>query len=411
MANTFIAPARRTRRASLAVRLAVGATVTTLGLAGLTACGSDDDSTASDSTSASADGMPSGGPGDGEAPGDGGGMGGSTTCEADDTDTISASTPDADTTEVTAEAVDAANALIALLDDDQVTEVTQDFADLSTKECSWSNFPDGLFSGRVGLRMGDLSDAQQEAVMAILETVLSDQGLEYFTAQQGSEETLSSGEDDTTYGTANYHIAFYGDPSTDDAWAIQFGGHHLGIMVTVGDGALSVTPYFKGVQPIEYTNEDGESVEAMGDLADNFFALFTSMDDDTLAAAELSGTYDQLVMGPQSDTDYPDTEGVAYGDLTEEEQELVWSVIEGYVDDYDEDLAQPLLDLYESQLEDTYVSWSGQVDQDTTGSYLRIDGPRVWIEWANVDNPGESGIHLHTIYRDKELDYGTGTSS
>ena len=42
-----------------------------------------------------------------------------------------------------------------------------------------------------------------------------------------------------------------------------------------------------------------------------------------------------------------------------------------------------------------------RLEQDSNAC-LRIDGPRLWIEWVNTDNPGESGIHNHTIYRDKE---------
>ena len=31
------------------------------------------------------------------------------------------------------------------------------------------------------------------------------------------------------------------------------------------------------------------------------------------------------------------------------------------------------------------------------------------LEWLNRANPGESGYHPHTVYRDKLIDYGTGT--
>ena len=71
-------------------------------------------------------------------------------------------------------------------------------------------------------------------------------------------------------------------------------------------------------------------------------------------------------------------------------------------------MAGPLLEDYESQLDDTVIGWSMSIDRETP-AYMRIDGPRVWIEWLNRANPGESGYHPHTVYRDKLIDYGTGT--
>jgi len=179
-------------------------------------------------------------------------------------------------------------------------------------------------------------------------------------------------------------------------------------MVSLGGDTLSLSPYFKGAQPVSYESDSG-TVEPMGDLADDFFGIFDAMDDDAQAAAQLDGDYTDLVMGPQSDTDYPETAGTKYTDLTSEEQALVKSTIEGYVADYAGSLSDPLVKLYESQLDDTYVAWATSLDRDAP-AYLRIDGPRLWIEWVNTNNPGSSGIHLHTIYRDKLLDYGTGAS-
>ena len=53
------------------------------------------------------------------------------------------------------------------------------------------------------------------------------------------------------------------------------------------------------------------------------------------------------------------------------------------------------------------IGWSISIDRESP-AYMRIDGPRVWIEWLNRANPGEAGYHPHTVYRDKLIDYGTG---
>ena len=64
----------------------------------------------------------------------------------------------------------------------------------------------------------------------------------------------------------------------------------------------------------------------------------------------------------------------------------------------------------EEALADTYVAFGGNSsgpDQAVQGSYLRGDGPRIWIELAVQNGVVISGMtHHHTIYRDKLNDYG-----
>jgi hypothetical protein len=46
---------------------------------------------------------------------------------------------------------------------------------------------------------------------------------------------------------------------------------------------------------------------------------------------------------------------------------------------------------------------------DDLGSYLRIDGPRVWIEMAVVEAAAyrdQGWVQYHSIWRDKMADYG-----
>ena len=59
----------------------------------------------------------------------------------------------------------------------------------------------------------------------------------------------------------------------------------------------------------------------------------------------------------------------------------------------------------------TYVAWGGDQaagpNVDVNGTYMRIDGPRVWIEVACQGGVVIRGAtHYHTIYRDKLTDYG-----
>jgi hypothetical protein len=314
-------------------------------------------------------------------------------------------TPKADTAAVTA-SVTAAKTFLGTLSAEQSKAVMFTYADLDAKRCSWSNFPTGIFNGRKGIRMGDLDATHRAAALAVVQSLMSATGYTYATNAIAGDQVLAAGGE-SNMGEDNYFLAFYGDPSSDTAWTMQFGGHHLAIHVSLGGGALSLTPYFQGLQPLSF-ELSGTKIEAMSVDASHMFGIFEAMDTAQLAKAKLPGSYNDLVMGPGADTKWPASEGVLYNDLTPAQQALVKSAISDWVADMAPGLSGPFVALYESQLAETKVGWSMSIDRNA-GAYMRIDGPRVWIEWVNTTAGG--GLHYHTIYRDKLVDYGTGSAA
>ena len=58
--------------------------------------------------------------------------------------------------------------------------------------------------------------------------------------------------------------------------------------------------------------------------------------------------------------------------------------------------------LYEAELDQVKVAYSGTTNVGgERGDYVRLDGPRVWIEFAT-----QGSDHYHTIWRDRLTDYG-----
>lgn len=317
-------------------------------------------------------------------------------------------------------AVTAANAFLDSLDSTQREGAVFDYEDLSGKEGSWSNFPSGAFQGRQGVMLGDLDDAQRQAALAVVDSVLSDQGMdqvrEIMTADDwlGDNSATTSGGGGggggVSFGSDNYYLAIYGDPSADSPWTLQFGGHHMVVHVTVGGGVVSASPMFTGVEPTTFTL-DGVEYSPMVEEADAVFGLLGSLSEEQLAAAKLPGIFDDLVMGPGADTGYPAAEGIPYTELTSEQQETVRTIIGLWVEDTDPAVSDPLMAKYLSQLDQTVIGWSGSTDPAAVGSYLRIDGPSFWLEYLNAKSQSTADAHYHTVYRDKEIDYGTGTAA
>jgi uncharacterized protein DUF3500 len=203
---------------------------------------------------------------------------------------------------------------------------------------------------------------------------------------------------------------------------LQIGGHHLAYNITYLAGVGYPTPNHIGAEPKSSFTIDGGTyapVEAEGAA---LVAVYAGLANDELDTAYLQGqSFSDVLVGPDNGSgalpsDYPtgsNRTGALVSSMSSEEQALVTAAIEQWVGDYDPEIAEPLLAAYTSTsaYSDTYVAWAGSesagVDPDVSGTYMRIDGPRLWIEVAC-----QSGIviqgqtHYHTIFRDKLMDYG-----
>jgi hypothetical protein len=108
---------------------------------------------------------------------------------------------------------------------------------------------------------------------------------------------------------------------------------------------------------------------------------------------------------PTGETD----RGIQVGALTREQRQLVHEAIESYTALPGNSISAPLLAAYlePDALNETYVGISGTPDLSTKGSYVRIDGPRIWMELVvqpAIANPAQ--LHFHALWRDKQADYG-----
>ncbi len=181
-------------------------------------------------------------------------------------------------------------------------------------------------------------------------------------------------------------------------------------------------------------------------------SLAVSLQADTTltTSAKLSGTFSDVVLGVTNSGDgnfpfigttptYPTGttgRGVKLSSMTTAQQAtikpLMKAMIEAWVNTQASDVAASLLTDYESDtaLADTYVGYQvgagsadgsttrcnfdATVNQETTpinsqNSYLRIDGPRCWIEMvvqAAVAYKSNGFVHYHSLWRDRLADYG-----
>jgi hypothetical protein len=307
-----------------------------------------------------------------------------------------------------AETEAAAKKLLAMLDDAQRHRVQFDFKDAAQRQ-RWSNLPTGIFK-REGLRMGDLSQPQREAAMAVLAAALSPQGYGKVVQIVEADEVLRKGEGGggggrrPAFGRDEYYLSFLGQPSASEPWIIQFGGHHLGINVTLAGVKGTLSPSHTGAQPAVYEIE-GKTIRPLGRETEKSFALLSSLNDTQRKQAVLGVQMRDLVLGPGRDGETIQPEGVKGSDLTEKQREMLLDLAGEWTSILHEAVAKAKMEEMRKNVADTWFAWSGPTDKPGT-AYFRIQGPTVVIEYAPQRLGGDVTKHVHTIYRDPTNEYG-----
>ncbi|MBN9178210.1 MAG: DUF3500 domain-containing protein [Microbacterium sp.] len=332
--------------------------------------------------------------------------------------TVAASTGST-TASTIADTTAAAEAFLATLTDEQRQAVLYAYDD-ETKTTSWSNFP-VTFVQRAGLNLSDLTDEQQTAALAVLESLLSDEAYATVVGIMGGDEYLHENSSSTESSLGQYYIAFFGDPSDTDAWSVQFGGHHLGINADLNGTANAITfaPTHLGVQPAVYTNADGQQVQPFDGIYTDAFAFFDSL----TAEQQATLTSGEVTMCAPGDTcDYPSGSGLTGADLTAEQQQLLLALIANWAGMADDETNAAALAKIEATLDETVIAWSGATVYDIStgdGISFSISGPNVYIALqaqqgsagADVAGVSTSGWgHVHTIYRDPTDDYANSVT-
>jgi hypothetical protein len=289
----------------------------------------------------------------------------------------------------------------------------------------WSNLPVGIVP-REGLRLGDLDAKQSDAAHRVAAAALSACGLKMLDDIRVADDLLKAvDERKIGWDGGNYYMSVLGKPSDRTPWMLQIGGHHIAYNFTFNGSREGATPLFFGSEPIHFS--------AAGIEYEPLVAQSTAMSNlaHALAAqseARLSGTFTDVVKGvvvvpvpgkpPTGGTDtgfplsYPTgaaDRGIAYGALPPEKQALVRAAIEAYASLPGASITRTLVAAYESPsaLAETYAGFSGQPDLSAAGSYVRIDGPRLWMEFVVQPAVADrTKLHYHALWRDKQSDYG-----
>jgi hypothetical protein len=304
----------------------------------------------------------------------------------------------------TARAVKAATAFLDSLDAKERDKALLEFG--SAKKSAWSNLPVTMVK-RNGVRIGDLSKAQRALAMDAVAAVLSKEGYQKVVDIMDGDEELIQGKGGkgpkAMFGVDQYYLAFFGKPSPTEPWLLQFGGHHLGLNVTVAGKSFVLTPTHTGAQPTLFMR-GGKEVRPLGLETDAAFKLVNLLDQKQQAQALLTEKFKEMVVGPGRDGKKLEALGIKGSALTADQQAVLVQLIGAWVNMLDGESATTRMAEIKSKIADTTFGWSGPTAKGSS-AYYRIVGPTVAIEYA----PQQGGTnHIHTIIRDPGNDYGQG---
>jgi hypothetical protein len=305
----------------------------------------------------------------------------------------------------TTAAAKAAQAFLESLDAPKRSKAQFAFND-DRQRANWSNLPVTMVP-RAGVKLGDLTAAQREKLLAVLAATFSPKGYQKIVEIVNGDEVLKDSPGNPPnllFGSEEFYISFLGTPSPTAPWMLQFGGHHLAVNVTIAGERGVLTPSLTAAQPATYTL-NGKTVRPLGAENDLAFALVNELNPEQQKVAILGSRFRDLVLGPGQDGKRLAPEGIKASTFTDAQKQQLLGLINEWVGILSEPAAKAKLAEIRDHLNETYFAWSGPT---TPGSaaYFRIQGPTVHIEYAPQNLGGKPVNHIHTIYRDPSNDYG-----
>ncbi len=289
----------------------------------------------------------------------------------------------------------------------------------------WSNLPCG--SGcRNGIQLSSLTAAQLAAALEVIQAAggsTANEGSAEFNQIRLADGYLGQNGGGSGYSDGIYFLAFLNTPSATGAWMLQYGGHHYGANIAFNQGhVVGATPLFEALEPLTFT-VNGTTYAPLLQEHDALAAMLASLTANQLAAAKLTQTFSDTTMSPGESNggngNFPSVKvGIAVSALNATQKQLVLEAMKPWVRDMEDSVAANLLAIYQSELDATFIAFTGNGVAGDANSFLnantnyaRIDGPSVWIEFACQNGVVfRNQIHYHTVWRDHLRDYGKDLS-
>jgi hypothetical protein len=273
----------------------------------------------------------------------------------------------------------------------------------SAERRDWTNVPARPDAG--GLRLGDCKEGQVKAFCNLMAALLGQQGYSKIcNIMLADDQLLRGGTPRPGFGTENFAVVIFGEPSETEPWGVQIDGHHVAINLAIHGEQITMSPSFIGTQP-EAFQLAMQALRPLSGEIDNAFKLVNSLTEDQLKDAVVSAKRGNLRTGPGHDNEVPAVLGISCEKFTERQKKMLLSLIAEWINDLPPEHARRRMEQLEQEIDALHFAWNGPREAVSDVSYA-IQGPSVIIEYACQDLGGKPLDHLHTMYRDPTNEYG-----
>jgi hypothetical protein len=185
------------------------------------------------------------------------------------------------------------------------------------------------------------------------------------------------------FGRDEYYVSFLGQPSTTEPWMIQFGGHHLGLNITLAGEQRTLAPSHTGAQPAIYELE-GKTVRPLGRETDKAFALLSSLNEAQRKQAILDFQMRDLVLGPGRDGQTIQPEGIKGLALTDKQRQMLLDLASEWTGILHEAVAKANMDEMRKNIAETWFAWSGPTEKGCCSRCWRFRPPFSRIGMTSI---------------------------
>jgi hypothetical protein len=303
----------------------------------------------------------------------------------------------------------AADRFLSALDPSQKNKAA--FAFDSPERTNWHYIP----RPRNGLPIKEMTPGQRALAFGLVEAGLSDSGSLKATTIMSLEAILHDLEQGRgpVRDPELYYVSVFGKPSNSGKWGWRIEGHHLSLNFTIEDGRIvSATPAFFGANPAEVRDGPRKGLRTLAEIEDRALRLLQALNDSQRKTAVLSDAVPKDIKsgetkgdtgGLSSKAPVGDYEGIAYGSLNEDQQQMLRALVVSYAQDMPEEVARAWLDeIKQSGPEKVHFAWYGPADRSQPHAY-KVHGPTFLIEFNNTQN---NANHIHSLWRNTLGDFG-----
>ena len=308
-----------------------------------------------------------------------------------------------------------------------------------------------------GLRLRDMTSAQQRSAHQLLATGLSAGGYVTTATIMGLENILDAAEgflwplrdDARQRDPMSYAVSIFGEPGGSGPWGWRFGGHHVSHNYLVAPEGVRALPSFFGADHALHHGTGVNVLRALAGEEDLGRALVRMLSMEQRSRAIISPVAPPDVVTSNrpeiadGDEARPFTEiwrnrqsfnpgdsrvgfqrlsewlgltsehlrltaystepkGLPVAAMTFEQRQATLELVHQYVDRLPEELATAEEARVASVAEQLHFAWAGGIDPGEP-HYYRLQGTGLLVEY---DNTQTQANHIHSVWRDPTSDFG-----